>query len=194
MVSDPSNDHLIRWTPEGNSFLITSCERVEREVFPVYFTSKKFASFVRQLNMYGFHKTGPPEHWEFYHEAFLRGRPELLQGIQRKKPQPGGPKPAAEKGDVKQDIATLKRERASLQEDVEFLREGQATLEAHLRQVVEENAAMLTELNQSRREQAAMQQTVQQILTLLGHLSDAPVEPPAKRARPTPKPTVAVPV
>jgi len=180
MVCDPHTDDVIRWTPEGNSFLITSCDKLEHTVFSRYFVSKKFSSFVRQLNLYGFHKTGPPEHWEFYHEHFLRGQPSLLQHIKRKKPQsgPDGKKTAKASIDVKDDIATLKRERVILQEEVELLQKGQRALEFQLSVVLNENADMLKEIAQARQEQQAMQGNVEQILSLLSVMSG---EPPAKR-------------
>jgi len=182
MVCDPLTDDVIRWTPEGNSFLITSCDKLEHTVFSRYFTSKKFSSFVRQLNLYGFHKTGPPEHWEFYHEHFLRGQPTLLQNIKRKKSQtgPDGKKTAKASIDIKEDIATLKRERGMLQEEVELLQKGQRALEFQLSVVLNENADMLKDIAQARQEQHAMQGNVEQILSLLSAMSG---EPPAKRPR-----------
>ena len=58
----------------------------------------QFSSFVRQLNMYGFHKinrtpraqrtTSDAQTWEFSHHKFLRGRPDLLDEIKRKALEP----------------------------------------------------------------------------------------------------------
>lgn len=46
------------------------------------------SSFVRQLNMYGFHKMrGDKGSYEFYHEKFQRGRKDLLGEIRRKSPE-----------------------------------------------------------------------------------------------------------
>ena len=43
------------------------------------------SSFVRQLNMYNFHKVrGDKDEIEFEHEKFKRNRPELLPEIRRK--------------------------------------------------------------------------------------------------------------
>jgi len=93
MVDNPETDTLITWTEEGSSFVIKNQNLFSRELLPYYYKHSNLSSFVRQLNMYGFHKVlsadsgglkGEREEMEFAHPYFLRSQEHLLCEIKRK--------------------------------------------------------------------------------------------------------------
>ena len=92
------NTDLIRWSDKGDSFIVVDEDEFARTLIPELFKHKNYASFVRQLNMYGFHKkVGLSDNSmraserknkspsEYYHPYFRRGRPSLLWLIQKPK-------------------------------------------------------------------------------------------------------------
>ncbi|ORZ06715.1 HSF-type DNA-binding-domain-containing protein, partial [Absidia repens] len=93
MVEDQSIQHLINWSPNGDLFSVPNPTAFSKLVLPQYFKHNNWQSFVRQLNMYGFHKvndmihsnlTSESQKWEFRHQNFRRGAVEELQNIKRK--------------------------------------------------------------------------------------------------------------
>ncbi|KAJ2787191.1 Flocculation suppression protein [Coemansia interrupta] len=96
MVADSSTDSLISWVAEGDCFKVTDPVGFSRNVLPVYFKHGNWQSFVRQLNMYGFHKIndlayggifGDTQLWMFKHPFFQRGELKMLQKIKRRGPK-----------------------------------------------------------------------------------------------------------
>lgn len=93
MLEDPSIQHLISWSASAESFVMSPSNDFSK-VLSQYFKHTNISSFVRQLNMYGFHKvsdvfhTGSPESplWEFKHGQgnFKRGDLVGLREIKRR--------------------------------------------------------------------------------------------------------------
>ncbi|TFK19947.1 winged helix DNA-binding domain-containing protein [Coprinopsis marcescibilis] len=98
MINDPKSAHFISWTELGTSFVVSNVGEFSRSILGSHFKHNNFSSFVRQLNMYGFHKINrtpraqrtstDAQTWEFSHHKFLRGRPDLLDEIKRKALEP----------------------------------------------------------------------------------------------------------
>uniref|UniRef100_A0A8C6XEJ6 HSF-type DNA-binding domain-containing protein n=1 Tax=Naja naja TaxID=35670 RepID=A0A8C6XEJ6_NAJNA len=94
LVEDPETNHLICWNTNGTSFHVFDQSQFAKEVLPKYFKHNNMASFVRQLNMYGFRKVVNIEQGglvkperddtEFQHLYFLQGHEHLLELIKRK--------------------------------------------------------------------------------------------------------------
>lgn len=57
IVDDPNYDDIIKWNSQGDAFIIVKQNEFCEQILPVYFKHKNLSSFIRQLNMYGFHKT-----------------------------------------------------------------------------------------------------------------------------------------
>ncbi|KAK2054066.1 HSF-type DNA-binding protein [Colletotrichum caudatum] len=93
MLEDPSIQHLISWSASAESFVMSPSADFSK-VLAQYFKHTNISSFVRQLNMYGFHKVSDVFHttspetalWEFKHGNgnFKRGDLVGLREIKRR--------------------------------------------------------------------------------------------------------------
>ncbi|TQV94761.1 hypothetical protein V2A60_005779 [Cordyceps javanica] len=101
MLEDSQIQHLISWSATAESFVMSPTADFSK-VLSQYFKHTNISSFVRQLNMYGFHKerdvfhTGNPDTtlWEFKHGNgnFKRGDIAGLREIKRRASKQLGPK------------------------------------------------------------------------------------------------------
>ena len=77
---------FIEWNSEGTSFVVQDQDKFSRLVLPKYFKHSNFTSFIRQLNMYGFHKLPNKQgKSEFCNEFFQRDKPELMDHVVRRR-------------------------------------------------------------------------------------------------------------
>jgi len=97
MLEDNSYDKIVRWTAKGDSFVVLDTNEFTKEILPRHFKHSNFASFVRQLNKYDFHKVKQSNEekqlneygegaWEFKHPDFRRHDRVALETIKRKGP------------------------------------------------------------------------------------------------------------
>ncbi|GMF27678.1 unnamed protein product [Phytophthora lilii] len=85
IFSMPEFSHVCGWNANGDTIIVSQLEAFVAMVLPRFFKHRNFPSFVRQLNLYGFHKTVlDSKRLEFQHPYFKRGRPDLLHHIKRK--------------------------------------------------------------------------------------------------------------
>ncbi|KAI8608984.1 hypothetical protein BC830DRAFT_892061 [Chytriomyces sp. MP71] len=86
ILSERRLAHAVRWTTDGDSFLIADQLQFAALVLPLVSAHRNYASFVRQLNKYQFKKVrAGAEQPEFKHPHFLRDRPQLLHLVSRVK-------------------------------------------------------------------------------------------------------------
>lgn len=99
MLEDPSYASVVRWGDDGDSFVVLENEKFTKHILPKHFKHSNFASFVRQLNKYDFHKVRQnnedgqqsqygPNAWEFKHPEFKANSKDTLDNIRRKAPAP----------------------------------------------------------------------------------------------------------
>lgn len=185
MVNDPSIDSLISWSAEGNSFIIHNQAEFTQTLLPHHYKHSNMASFVRQLNMYGFHKvvgvdsgglkSERQEEMEFAHQFFLKGMEELLVKIKRK----------VSTGKAQQVAPVIKTEKVNeVLSEVSILRDKQADLDSKLDTMKNENEALWREVVNLRQKHQAQQKIVNKLIQFLVSI----VQPrlgPVKRRYPT---------
>ncbi|KAG1725717.1 HSF-type DNA-binding-domain-containing protein [Suillus paluster] len=93
MLEDQSFTHVVSWGPQGDCFVVKDMNEFTKSILPRMFKHSNFASFVRQLNKYDFHKVKTTddaqfgEHsWTFRHPDFHADRRDALENIKRKVP------------------------------------------------------------------------------------------------------------
>ena len=94
MLDEVDRD-VVSWLPHGRAFRVNDTETFVEDVLPAYgFNQTKITSFYRQLNLYGFSRMiKGPDAGGYYHECFLRGKPNLIDGMVRVKVKGGGNRP-----------------------------------------------------------------------------------------------------
>ena len=162
------SDHLICWSDEGKSFLIRDQTEFAKSLLPYYYKHSNMASFVRQLNMYDFHKVmnveagglrGERDEVEFAHPYFERGQDHLLEQIKRKvslNTRSGQLVPVnTEKvTEVLSEVGMLKNRQEDLDEKLQYMRN--------------ENGELWKEVENLRQKHERQQRIVNKLIQFLG--------------------------
>ncbi|RKF65314.1 Transcription factor SKN7 [Golovinomyces cichoracearum] len=133
MLEDPTYSEIVRWAEGGETFVVLEQnEKFTKMVLPKHFKHSNFASFVRQLNKYDFHKvrqnsedSAPspygPNAWEFKHPEFQENKKDLLDNIKRKAPAPRKPPPTSEEQLPNQQVDILYSQLLASQQQIQNL-------------------------------------------------------------------------
>ncbi|KAK3570354.1 hypothetical protein QTP86_018570 [Hemibagrus guttatus] len=176
LVEDPETNHLICWSSTGTSFHVFDQGRFAKEVLPKYFKHNNMASFVRQLNMYGFRKVVnieqsglvKPERddTEFQHLYFLQGHEHLLEHIKRKV------------SIVKSEETKFRQEDLSkLLYEVQVLRSQQENMECQMQDMKQQNEVLWREVMSLRQNHTHQQKVMNKLIQFL--VSQMQVSPPS---------------
>ncbi|OGE48363.1 hypothetical protein PENARI_c029G03693 [Penicillium arizonense] len=139
MLEDPTYASIVRWGDEGDSFVVLECEKFTKTILPKHFKHSNFASFVRQLNKYDFHKVRQNNEengqspygqnaWEFKHPEFRANSKESLDNIRRKAPAPRKQTQSNDDSVPTQQIDLLNQQIVAQQQQIQHLSDRYAQL------------------------------------------------------------------
>lgn len=83
-VEEAGKENTVSFFSHGRAFAIHNTVEFVSDVMPKYFRQSRLSSFQRQLNLYGFKRiTSGLDAGGYYHELFLKGRPNLAVHMRR---------------------------------------------------------------------------------------------------------------
>merc|ERR1719430_1482504 len=191
MVNNPEIAHLICWSDEGSSFLIKNQSQFSSSLLPFYYKHSNMASFIRQLNMYDFHKVmnvdagglkGERDEIEFAHPFFLRGQEHLLDQIKRKVS-------VNTRGPHQGSITNVKTEKVNeVLSEVGILKGRQEDLNGKLAVMRNENAELWQEVENLRQKHSKQERVVNKLIQFLGSM----VQPQGNSLKRKLKPSISM--
>uniref|UniRef100_A0A0P6IUX5 Putative heat shock transcription factor hsf n=1 Tax=Aedes aegypti TaxID=7159 RepID=A0A0P6IUX5_AEDAE len=169
LVEDPETNDLISWSTDGRSFIIQNQAQFAKELLPLNYKHNNMASFIRQLNMYGFHKITSidngglrfdKDEMEFTHPCFQKDHPYLLEHIKRKI--------ANSKQQQQDDKSGLKVEAMNrVLTEMKQMRGRQESLDTRFSSMKQENEALWREIAILRQKHLKQQQIVNKLIQFL---------------------------
>ncbi|OQR81263.1 hypothetical protein ACHHYP_16605 [Achlya hypogyna] len=167
IFSRPDFAAICGWNPAGDTIIIHDPDVFVKQVLPRFFKHRNLPSFVRQLNMYGFHKSVLDSNKrEFRHKMFLRDKPQLLHMIKRKV-NSSAPPPAADakaRNDWNEEILN---EMKSLKSKSDLMEKRLRDVEFDNAIVRSDNIKLWKQLETAKEKQMLMQEKMKKIFWVL---------------------------
>jgi len=166
ILEDDKYSDIISWNPEGTAIIIRNPTEFAQTTLPIYFKHNNLNSFIRQLNMYDFHKKKTPdgEH-VYYHELFQKEKKHLLKNIRRKNAESSLLN--TEKSRLGQELVRTKQDIATIINENLFLKKAQNesittinNLELKINELTLQNQALWAQMLQNNEKEEALRSFV----------------------------------
>lgn len=179
MLEDQSFQHVVSWGPQGDCFVVKDMNEFTKSILPRMFKHSNFASFVRQLNKYDFHKVKNTddnqfgEHsWMFRHPDFHANRRDALENIKRKvptqrkqtNPSTSRPLSSTSPGPYPTSSSVAQHQIESLQGQVERLTQSQEEMASRIRNLERNYQDVLVEMVGFQRNMAQQDSLMQNLI------------------------------
>lgn len=180
LVENPTCDDLICWDESGKSFHVFDQGRFAKEILPLYFKHSNIASFIRQLNMYGFRKVTNIEQGlktekddlEFQHPYFQKEQEHLLEHIKRKITHHVPAHPQIKVEPI-QTVSVPTEDLSRMVSEVNQVKSKQDMMNNKLETMKKENEVLWREVASLRQKHMKQTQIVNKLIQFLVHLVGA---------------------
>ncbi|CAL1707980.1 unnamed protein product [Somion occarium] len=173
MLEDTSYANVVSWTPRGDAFVVKDMNEFSLTILPRTFKHSNFASFVRQLNKYDFHKIKNSdddpfgEHsWTFRHPHFRANRKESLEKIKRKGPVARKSSSGHRVSDSPTPQSASTSTVEALQATIESMARTQEEMALHIRHLETNYRNVLNEMVDFQRNQARQDGLLQNLIQI----------------------------